>query len=177
MKKTILALGMFVFVALASQAQEQKPVATPVKPSDAPVVATPPASKPAVSSKDSAEFKFDVMEYNFGTINQGDVVNYNFNFTNNGKEPLVIAEAHGSCGCTVPDYPKQPIKKGEKAVVKVTFNSTGKSGVQDKTVTISSNAKNTPHVLHLKGTVNVPAKKEEAPAEKKEATPVVPEKK
>ena len=158
MKKIILASGIFVFVTAASYAQqESKSPLTPV------VKQTTTATSPV--SVDSADFKFDAMEYNFGTINQGDAVNHDFTFTNTGKGPLMISDARGSCGCTVPDYPKQPIKKGEKAVIKVTFNSAGKSGMQDKTITINSNAKNSPHVLHIKGTVNVPAKKEEvAPA-------------
>ena len=162
MKKSILVIGMFVFAAFASQAQ-QKPAAAPTKPTPMPVKPAPapaPAKPVGSVSKDTAEFKFDVMEYNFGTINQGDAINYDFNFNNTGKDPLVISEAHGSCGCTVPQWPKEPIKKGDKGVIKVTFNSTGKSGMQDKTVTITSNAKNSPHVLHLKGTVNVPAKKD-----------------
>ena len=122
------------------------------------------AVPPAAPVSDSAMFKFDVDEYNFGTINQGDVVNYDFKFTNAGKQPIIITEAHGSCGCTAPDWPKTPIKQGEKSVIKVTFNSAGKSGMQDKTVTINSSAKNSPYVIHLKGTVNVPEKKEVAPA-------------
>jgi hypothetical protein len=78
-------------------------------------------------------------------------------FTNTGKEDLIITNATGSCGCTVPVWPKEPTKKGAKGTIKVTFNSAGKMGMQDKTVTITSNAKNTPVVLHLKGTVEAPA--------------------
>ena len=99
------------------------------------------------------QFKFDVEEYNFGTVKAGAEVNYEFNFTNAGNEPLVITEAHGSCGCTVPIYPKEPIAKNQKGKIKVTFNSSGKMGVQDKTVTITSNAVPSPIVLHIKGTV------------------------
>jgi hypothetical protein len=100
-----------------------------------------------------AEMTFTEEEFNFGTIKQNDIVNHEFVFTNSGKEPLVITEAHGSCGCTVPQWPKEPIKKGEKGTIKVTFNSAGKMGMQDKTVTITSNAASSPKVLHLKGTV------------------------
>ncbi len=115
-----------------------------------------------VENKNQAEFKFDVLEYNYGTIKQGESVTYNFKFTNIGKEPLVITSAHGSCGCTVPDWPKEPIKKGDKGEIKVTFNSAGKMGPQDKTVTINSNAKTNPLILHIKGNVDKPA--EQAPA-------------
>src|SRR5689334_19376817 len=87
---------------------------------------------------------------------QGDQVKHDFEFTNTGKEPLIISNAAGSCGCTVPEWPKEPIASGAKGVIKVTFNSAGKQGVQDKTVTLSSNAKQNPLVLHLKGNVDKP---------------------
>lgn len=110
-----------------------------------------------------ADFKFDQEEYDFGSIMQGESVTYEFKFTNTGTEPLIISKAEGSCGCTVPIWPKEPILKGQKANIKVTFNSTGKSGVQDKTVTLTSNAASNPLVLHIKGTVNKPT----LPAEQK----------
>ena len=106
---------------------------------------------------DQASFKFAEEEFNFKTINQGDAVNHDFSFTNTGKEPLVISNAQGSCGCTVPIWPKEPIAPGATAAIKVTFNSAGKMGVQDKTVTLTSNAKQNPMVLHLKGNVEKPA--------------------
>lgn len=118
-------------------------------------------AKTTTTDANKAEFKFEQMEYNYGTIKQGDKVDYEFVFTNVGKEPLIISSANGSCGCTVPDWPKEPIKKGEKGKIKVTFNSAGKQGMQDKTVTINSNAATNPVVLHIKGNVEVPP----APAE------------
>jgi hypothetical protein len=145
MKKIILAVSMFLFVA-AVNAQEGKPAP-----------ATNPATTPTVQeNKNQADFKFEEEEYNFGTIKQGDKVTHDFNFTNVGKEPLVITEAHGSCGCTVPQWPKEPVGKGAKGVIHVEFNSTGKMGMQDKTVTITSNAKVGSKVLHLKGNVETP---------------------
>jgi hypothetical protein len=107
----------------------------------------------AAEPKSGAAMKFEKEEYNFGTIKSGDKVEYAFEFVNTGKEPLIISQASGSCGCTVPEYPKNPIAKGEKGVIKVTFNSTGKVGLQDKTVTITSNAPDSPKILHIKGTV------------------------
>ncbi|MCC7233488.1 MAG: DUF1573 domain-containing protein [Bacteroidia bacterium] len=150
MKKVILAVSMFLFVA-ASHAQTK--------------VVAPDA---APENKNAPEFKFDVEEYNFGTIKQGDKVTYDFKFANTGKEPLIITEAHGSCGCTVPQWPKEPIAKGGNGVIHVEFNSTGKMGMQDKTVTITSNAKGGSKVLHLKGNVEAPPPvKTDAPVEKK----------
>ena len=142
-KKTILSIAAFLFIA-GAYAQTEK-AATPA----AGTVA--PAANP-----NAAEFKFDVEVYDFGTIKQGESVSYKFNFTNTGKDPLIITEAHGSCGCTVPQWPKDPITKGGKGTIDVTFNSTGKSGMQDKTVTITSNAGGGAKVLHVKGNVEVP---------------------
>ena len=91
-----------------------------------------------------ADFKFKKMEYDFGIIEQGAIVNYNFKFKNIGKDPLIIYSATATCGCTVPQCPKEHIKKGEKGVIKVTFNSKDKFRKQDKTITINSNGKTNP---------------------------------
>ena len=148
MKKTFLVAACALFFAAAANAQTDKTVAKP---------ATPPATAPAPAPASTAEMIFEVEEYNFNTIKQGESVTREFSFTNTGKEDLIITNAQGSCGCTVPVWPKEPIKKGTKGVIKVTFNSAGKMGLQDKTVTITSNAKNSPRVIHLKGTVEAPA--------------------
>lgn len=100
-----------------------------------------------------ASFKFEKEEFDFGTIEQGESTTHEFKFTNTGSEPLIISKAEGSCGCTVPIFPKEPILKNQTATIKVTFNSTGKFGIQDKTVTITSNAKQNPMIIHIKGTV------------------------
>jgi hypothetical protein len=109
------------------------------------------------NSGSQATFQFVSEEFNFGTIKQGESVTGEFEFTNIGNEPLIISKAEGSCGCTVPTFPKEPILKNQKAKIKVTFNSTGKFGIQDKTVTLTSNAAQNPMVLHVKGTIEKPA--------------------
>jgi hypothetical protein len=114
-----------------------------------------------------ASFKFEEEEFSFNTIKQGESVTHEFSFTNTGKEPLVISNAQGSCGCTVPIWPKEPIAAGAKGTIKVTFNSAGKQGIQDKTVTLTSNAKPNPMVIHMKGTVEKPAEQSAAQPEKK----------
>lgn len=97
---------------------------------------------------------FDKVEYDFGTITEGDVVETEFTVTNNGESDLLISDAKASCGCTVPDYPKQPIKPGESAPIKVSFNSAGKSGQQNKTVTLTTNTENGSETFSIKANVN-----------------------
>lgn len=84
-------------------------------------------------------FAFAEEDYDFGTINEGDVVEHIFKFTNDGEQALVIQSAKGSCGCTVPEWPKEPIGVGETGEILVKFNSKGKPNVQNKTVTITAN--------------------------------------
>jgi outer membrane murein-binding lipoprotein Lpp len=98
-------------------------------------------------------FGFTEMEYDFGTINEGQVIEHVFNFTNNGQAPLVISNITASCGCTSPDWTKAPVNPGEKGFVKVVFNSAAKSGSQAPTVTIQANTDPTVTRLRMKGTV------------------------
>ena len=105
------------------------------------------------SVEDAPKVKFEKEIFDFGAINEGEKVSYDFKFENTGKTPLVITNATATCGCTVPDYPTQPIKPGEQGVIKVIFNSAGKNGMQDKVVTITSNALPEAAQLHLVGEV------------------------
>jgi hypothetical protein len=146
MKTTILALSLSLFIATVN-AQDK---------TIAPATQTPATTAAPAENKNAPEMKFEFESYDFGTIKQGDKVTYDFTFTNVGKEPLIISEAHGSCGCTVPEWPKEPVAKGAKGKIHVEFNSTGKMGMQDKTVTITSNSKSGQKVLHLKGNVEAP---------------------
>jgi hypothetical protein len=77
---------------------------------------------------------------------------YDFKFTNTGKSPLVISSAKGSCGCTVPNWPKEPVKKGESGAINVSYD-TKRVGPFTKTVTINSNAKTAVKVITIKGKV------------------------
>ena len=101
----------------------------------------------------SPEIKFNELEFDFGTINEGDIVNHTFKFTNTGKSPLIIDKATASCGCTVPDWPKQPIGIGKIGEIKVRFDSKNKPNQQIKTVTISANTEPTLTRLRIKGFV------------------------
>ncbi|MBX7141408.1 MAG: DUF1573 domain-containing protein [Chitinophagales bacterium] len=98
--------------------------------------------------------KFDEMKYDFGDITEGEVVHHTFNFTNTGTNPLVISNAIGSCGCTVPTYPREPIAPGTKATIEVQFNSSGREGLQNKTITVTANTEPNPTVLTITANVN-----------------------
>lgn len=97
--------------------------------------------------------KFDRETHDFGKIKSGDVVKYDFKFTNTGKSPLIITNATATCGCTKPDYPKTPVAPGENGVIHVEFNSTGKMGLQDKQITITANTNPAESRVHLIGDV------------------------
>lgn len=110
----------------------------------------------ALADDNAPAIKFDTTEVNFGTINQGDVFETDFIFTNTGDADLVITSARGSCGCTVPEWPREPVAAGASSQIHVKFNSTNKRNNQTKTVTLQTNASPTPIVLYLKGFVKVP---------------------
>jgi hypothetical protein len=97
------------------------------------------------------EFKEETMD--FGTIKAGEVVTKVFEFTNTGKAPLVISDAQASCGCTVPEWPRSPIAVGESNKIIAKFDSNGKSGKIDKTITITSNT--SPNTTKLRITGNI----------------------
>ncbi len=91
--------------------------------------------------------------FDFGKVNEGEIVEYNYRFKNTGTKPLVIEEATASCGCTVPEKPDHPIAPGELGFIKVKFNSDHRPGEAHKSVTITSNAIPEFPTLYLKGTV------------------------
>lgn len=108
---------------------------------------------PAVLAEDAPHIEFEKTIYDFGAIKQGEKVQHEFKFKNTGKTPLIITDATATCGCTVPQYPTAPVKPGEEGTIKVIFDSTGKMGMQDKQVTIASNANPVAEKLHLVGEV------------------------
>jgi hypothetical protein len=91
--------------------------------------------------------------YNFGTVSDGEKVEYSYRFRNTGKNPLIISSAVASCGCTVPEKPEEPIKPGETGFLKVVFNSKGRVGEVHKEITVTSNAFPKFPVLQLTGQV------------------------
>ena len=109
-------------------------------------------------SKSVATIEFDKTSYDFGTVNEGDIVNAEFEVKNSGNTDLVITKASPSCGCTVPTWPKDPIKPGETAKVVAKFNTNGKPNKQVKAITLFTNTAKGREVLTIKGNVTPKAK-------------------
>ena len=113
------------------------------------------------------EITFEKEVHDYGTVQQNGNGECEFVFTNTGNEPLIISKAQGSCGCTVPQWPSEPIKLGESAVIKVKYD-TKRVGPINKQVTITSNAVNEPtKIIRIRGTVvaapTAPIKSPEGP--------------
>lgn len=104
---------------------------------------------------------FETNEIDYGTIVQNSDPLRVFKFTNEGTEPLVIKHAKGSCGCTVPAYPKQPIAPGESATIEVRYD-TKRIGAFQKTVELTTNESESTHTLRIKGKVNAGVATEDA---------------
>lgn len=99
------------------------------------------------------EMKMTETKHNFGFIRQGEIVTHEFAFTNIGDEPLIISNAEVECTCTTVDFPKQPIMRGGKGVIKVTFDTKSAIDRQERNVILSSNARNQPVTLTFKAVV------------------------
>ncbi|HEY9082467.1 MAG TPA: DUF1573 domain-containing protein [Vicingaceae bacterium] len=108
-----------------------------------------------VQNENAAVLTFEEEVVDYGTIEQGADGVREFVFTNTGKSPLIISNAVGSCGCTVPTWPKEPIKPGQKAAIKVKYD-TKRIGAINKSVTITSNATEPTKIIRIKGTVVAP---------------------
>jgi len=113
---------------------------------DSTTAAVPAPPKPPKNPADSiaesmpkTTIKFEKDKIDYGKIKEGEVAKYKFKFTNTGSEPLTITNARGSCGCTVPIWPKEPIAPGGTGELTAEFNSKGKTGNQTKTITVTGN--------------------------------------
>ncbi|MEM6348768.1 MAG: DUF1573 domain-containing protein [Bacteroidota bacterium] len=96
-------------------------------------------------------------QHDFGSITQGETVSHTFRFKNNGTEPLKLTRVKPSCGCTTPEWSREEIAPGEEGFIEVKFNSTGKSGVQSKAVTVTGNFEGTNQILRFRGEIKKPA--------------------
>lgn len=148
MKKLLLTVLCLSLCIIAVNAQEKGSNTTPQQ------LATP-ATEQKKEDPDAGVFKFKDKDdtHDFGEVPEGPLAEYDFEFKNTGKKPITISNARGSCGCTVPTWPHDPILPGKSAKIHVTYNSDHRPGMISKEVTIESNAKQQPMVLHIRGTV------------------------
>ncbi len=158
MKKHIfLAAAAFTFLVAGC---EQKKTTTE-QTTTTEVAATPTIDNPNVTNAqevtpagDAPVISFKETEHDFGTIKDGEVVNHTFTFTNTGKSPLIIESATSTCGCTVPEVPKEPIAPGAEGSIKVEFNSSGKGGQQAmKTITVKANTQPVETMVNIKANI------------------------
>jgi hypothetical protein len=140
MKKVILTLSV-LFCSLVSFSQEN------------------------AAQTSNADIKFEKTTHDYGTIKQNANGDCEFAFTNTGKDPLIITNCAGSCGCTVPACPKEPILPGKTGTIKVHYD-TKRVGPISKSVTVNSNAKSGTIVLQIKGTVEAIPAEETFPSQK-----------
>lgn len=127
MKKVFLSLACLAFLAGCNN------------PQSAESTAKESSEIAEVNTADAPVFKFEKDAYDFGEIKEGEIVNYDFKFKNIGNTPLIISSATATCGCTIPEYPKEPVAPGEEGILHVVFNSAGKPGMQHKVISITAN--------------------------------------
>ena len=97
---------------------------------------------------------FDTLVHDFGTIIEGERVVCYFDYVNSGESDLVITSVEATCGCTTPDWNREPLKPGERENLKVVFDATGRSGSQRKAITVRSNASNSTVRLTIMADIN-----------------------
>lgn len=143
MKRVILSFSIVLIALVSLQAQPT------TQPAGVHPAVAPPA---AIANPNAPVITFSKIVHDYGTIYKGGDGNCEFEFKNTGVEPLILTDCKSSCGCTIPNWPKEPILKGKSAVVKVKY-ATERLGAINKTITVTSNASNSPIVLKITGNV------------------------
>lgn len=133
-------------------------------------------AEPAAPAGPTTTVSFDKLEFDYGIVDQGEKVRHTYKFTNTGSEPLIISNAKGSCGCTVPSWPKEPIPPGATGNIDVEFDSKGKKGKQSKRVTITANTDPAQTFLTIKGEVKAPEGADAGGVKPQSIKPISPQK-
>ena len=145
MKKVFLSI-MCLSILAACTNQNSTGSKNPTETQEIATVAT-------ADTANSPVFKFEKEVYDFGEINDGEKVTYDFKFKNIGNSPLIISSATATCGCTIPEYPKEPVAPGAEGLIRVVFNSAGKAGMQNKIISITANTVPSLTELNILGNV------------------------
>jgi len=111
------------------------------------------AKEAAKKAETQTTIQFESIEINFGEVKEGTTVSKIYKLKNTGKKRLMIEKVEGSCGCTVAEWPRYPVEPGENAEIKVNFNTLGKRGDQDKSITVTANTEPALTILRIKGKV------------------------
>ncbi len=122
---------------------------TPVQPADP----NDPSAVAAAPTGPTTTMEFNETTFDFGTVQDGEMVSHTYKFKNTGSEPLILSDAKGSCGCTVPKWPREPIAPGGSGEITVEFNSKGKGGKRNQKVTITANTNPPQTFIYLTGEV------------------------
>jgi hypothetical protein len=161
MKKSILLFSTFALIATASFAQKKTDTKSPTSTTTSAPTSTatgststsaaPQQATPTADQNPDAHMKFATEEHNFNTIPEGPAVTFDFDFKNIGKEPIVLSTVQASCGCTTPNWSKEPILPGKSSKITATYNTQGRPGAFTKTITVNSNVGT--KILKITGTV------------------------
>ncbi len=156
-----LVFDIFIFedsTTSDSSSPSSNIAATPINQTNSiiPEKTTPPKQMTPSIDRAKTSVSFAESSHSFGEIIQDSKHTYVFSFTNTGNEPLVIENAKGSCGCTVPTYPKQPIAPGKTGKIEVVYSPGKQQGEQNKTVSITANTEPNITTLNISATVNTP---------------------
>ncbi|PJJ48415.1 DUF1573 domain-containing protein [Hymenobacter chitinivorans] len=164
MKRTLFSALLLSSALLFGACNNDKPAEVGTEGMNAAATAASDAANPTVDNPNVASeteapnpnapvMTFTEKEFNFGDIKPGDVVKHTFEFTNTGKSPLLIENATASCGCTTPNWTKDPIAPGGKGTIEVQFNSQGKAGLQNKEVAVRANTQ--PNITQIAIRANI----------------------
>jgi len=143
--KTIQLSTLLIFLALGMSScgsNEDERSVKEIRPGEnriADIIRNPVSAEGVQDTINVAKITFKDQMFHFGNVTEGEIVTVEFEFTNTGKIPLLIADARATCGCTVPEWPKNAIEPGEGGVIKVEFNTTGKKYEQKRPVSIIAN--------------------------------------
>ncbi|MFN5345699.1 MAG: DUF1573 domain-containing protein [Bacteroidota bacterium] len=147
----IILTSMLVISCGSDQTKNEKNGEVIVSPD---IVNNPETANGEITDKTGVpKFDFEEITFDLGTVESGESVTHEFKFKNSGDKDLIISQAKGSCGCTQPEYPKDPVAPGDEGVIKVTFNSTGISGQITKNITLIANTTPNTKVLTITGEV------------------------
>ncbi|TNE81987.1 MAG: DUF1573 domain-containing protein [Bacteroidetes bacterium] len=121
----------------------------------------------SIAQNKEAEIKFEKTSHDFGTITEGTQATVEFEFTNTGNAPLILNSVNASCGCTTPEWTREPIPPGQTGTIKAVYNSSGRPGSFSKSITVNSNAKSGTKILSIRGTVEPKKAAPASPVENK----------